>query len=74
MNDEKARASVSAVITRGQAARANPPQASGPGDSGYSADDVQVSGSPETGNTPSFINPDVIDEELNNNESGGAAL
>ena len=35
---------------------------------------MQVSGSPETGNTPSFINPDVIDETLNINESDGAAL
>ena len=52
MNDEEARASVSAVITRGQAARAIPPQASGPGDVGHTADDVHGSGSPETGNTP----------------------
>ena len=52
LNDDKARASVSAVIIRGQADRANRPQASGPGDSGYSVDDVQVSGSPETENTP----------------------
>ena len=49
MNDEKARASVSAVITRGQAARVKPPQASEPGDSGYSADDVQCRDLPRRG-------------------------
>jgi hypothetical protein len=74
MNDEESRASVSAVITRGQAARATPPQASEPGDAGHTADDVRGSGSPETGNTQLFINPDVIDEALNINESDGVAL